>query len=346
MKTVFSEDHRLYRPRFDLVNGKPAETASPYLNAEIVLEAVKRDLGAGILPPEDHGRAPFLWVHDAAYLDFLETAWEEWVALYGDEGEAIPLASVQRGMHPRVPETIDGKLSYYALDIGTPISGGTWQAVYASGQVALTAAEMVAAGIGPVYALCRPGGHHAGPDYYGGYCFLSTEGLAAAALRRAGAARVTYLDVDYHHCNGTQAIFYEDPAVQVVSLHCDPRFDYPYFSGYAEERGAGAGEGATLNLPLPPGTTWTPYAEALETALASIRRFDPDVLVVLAGVDTFEKDSISKFKLTLDAFPRIGEAIAGLGRPSLFVKGGGYSKEGLDRCVTALLGGYLEAGGR
>lgn len=343
MKTVFSERHRLYRPRFDIVNGRVTETASPASNADIVHDAVRRDIGGTVLPPVDHGPEPFLWLHDSAFLEFLRTAWDQWVAAFGSDGEALPLACVQRGMRQQVPDHIEGKLSYYALDIGTPITEGTWPAVYDSAQVALTAADLVSGGEPAAYALARPGGHHAGRDYYGGYCFVSTEGLVIEHLRRRGAARVAYLDIDYHHCNGTQSIFYARPDVLTVSLHCDPRHDYPYFSGFADETGEATGLGYNHNLPLPPGTTWEGYDGAFGHALDVVRDFGPDALVVLLGVDTFEKDAISKFKLDHDAFPRIGERIAGLRRPTVFVKGGGYSEEALDRCVTAALGGFLGA---
>ena len=341
MKIVFSERHRRYQPRFDIVNGKVAETASPYTNADWVHAAVERDLGGPFLEPVDHGMAPLNALHDPGYVDLLRTAWADWASIHGSEGEAIPLASVQRGMEPRIPICIDGKLSYYALDLGTPITEGTWDAIYESAQVALTAADLVSGGDRAAYALARPGGHHAGRDYYGGYCFLSTEGLAIERLRTLGADRVAYLDVDYRHCNGTQSLFYQRSDFLVVSLHCDPHYDYPYFSGYEDEHGAGAGVGATLNLPMSPGTGWSTYAGALDRAVAAVRSFKADALVVLLGVDTFHDDAISQFALTREAYPRIGERIASLGLPTVFVKGGGYCREALDRCVTDTLLGFL-----
>lgn len=341
MRTVYSDRHKAYRPKFDIVNGVVTETASPWRNAEIVLNALRRDLKAEILTPADHGRTPIGWVHDPAYVAFLETAWDEWVRAYGDAGEALPLANVQRGMRQAVPETIEGKLSYYAFDTGTPIGPGTWEAAYWSAQVAVDAARRLAANREPVFALSRPGGHHAGYDYYGGYCFLATESLAIETLCREGVGKIAYLDVDYHHCNGTQAIFYERDDVLTVSIHCDPRHDYPYFSGFADETGTGRGAGCNLNIPLPPGTTWSEFDPALARAQQAIADFGADALVVLAGVDTFEKDSICKFELGLDDFPGIGRAIADLDLPTVFVKGGGYCEEGLDRCVTAMLGGYM-----
>lgn len=343
MRTVFSERHRAYRPRFDIVNGIVTETASPWRNADIVLEAMQRDLDCEVFEPRDFGAETFSWVHDPEYIRFLESAWKDWVAEFGDKGEALPLASVQRGMRQSVPETIEGRLSYYALDTGTPIGPGTWEAVYWSGQVILEAVEKFAEDGLITFALSRPGGHHAGYDYYGGYCFLATESLAVEALRRKGFKKVAYLDIDYHHCNGTQAIFYDRDDVLTVSIHCDPRYDYPYFSGFKDETGVGAGVGHTVNFPLQPGTDWAGYEPALEQAMARIAAFQPDALVVLAGVDAFVKDPLCKFRLTVDDFRRMGAAIAKPGYPTLFVKGGGYCETGLDRCVTSLLGGFLES---
>jgi acetoin utilization deacetylase AcuC-like enzyme len=154
---------------------------------------------------------------------------------------------------------------------------------------------------------------------------------------------VAYLDVDYHHCNGTQSLFYERDDVLTTSIHCDPRYDYPYFSGFADERGADAGVGYNLNLPLPPGTRWSHYRPALESAVETVKRFAPEALVVLLGVDTYKDDKISQFALELDDLGRIGKTIAGLRLPTVFVKGGGYCEEALDRGVTSLLAGYLGA---
>ncbi|WP_144006999.1 histone deacetylase family protein, partial [Pelomonas sp. KK5] len=190
-------------------------------------------------------------------------------------------------------------------------------------------------------ALTRPPGHHAGADFYGGYCFLNNSALAAQALREAGAARVAVLDVDYHHGNGTQSIFYERADVFTVSLHGDPRTEYPFYLGYADERGAGAGEGANLNLPLPVGTDFARWGEALDVAIDAIRAHGAEALVVALGVDTYEGDPISRFRLRGADYPAMGERIAALRLPTVFVMEGGYAVAALGENVAGVLEGWL-----
>jgi len=166
------------------------------------------------------------------------------------------------------------------------------------------------------YALCRPPGHHAARSTYGGYCYLNNAALAAQSLLDGGCRRVSVVDVDYHHGNGTQEIFWERDDVQFVSLHGDPETEYPWFMGYADERGGGRGEGYTLNFPLPAGTVWDAYRDALVTALDAVTRYAPDAIVVSLGVDTFAADPISSFKLESRHYPMIGERLAALGAPA------------------------------
>jgi acetoin utilization deacetylase AcuC-like enzyme len=198
----------------------------------------------------------------------------------------------------------------------------------------------VASGRRVGYAACRPPGHHAGPDFYGGYGFLNNAALAARALRAAGG-RVAVLDVDYHHGNGTQEVFYREPLVQYVSLHADPDWAYPYFWGRADERGAGAGEGSTRNFPLRSGTEEPAYLEALEEAGRTVAAFGPDFLVVSLGVDTFEADPVGDFRLPRDAFARIGERIGRLRVATAVVQEGGYSVDAIGACVLRFFEGLL-----
>ncbi len=209
----------------------------------------------------------------------------------------------------------------------------------------MTAAELVCAGENTSFALCRPPGHHAARDQFGGYCFLNNAAIAAECLLDQGCDRVAILDVDYHNGNGTQSIFEERSEVFFVSLHADPADEYPYFLGYGDERGRGAGDGFNANYPLPLGTDWSAYAEALDHALARIRAFGPDVLVVSLGLDIFEHDPISKFRLTSGDFVALGTALATVGRPTLFVFEGGYSVAELGiNCVNVLTGFEQAAG--
>ncbi|MGH6960199.1 MAG: histone deacetylase family protein, partial [Dongiaceae bacterium] len=296
------------------------------------------------LPPEDFGLEPVRRVHDDGFVDFLHGAWDAWVQAHGTH-DALPLAWHTRAFRrkPPVPEAIDGKLSYYAIDAGTPITAGTWRAITAAANVALTGVKLVRAGEKAAFSLCRPPGHHAGSDFFGGYCFLNNAAIAAQAFRDAGAKRVAILDVDYHHGNGTQEIFYSRADVLTVSIHADPLQEYPFFLGHADETGKGKGDGYHLNLPLRWGSGWDKYKGALATAMRRIDKFKPDVLVVSLGLDTFEQDPISKFKLKHDDYLRMGETIAGARQPTLFVFEGGYAVEALGVNTVNVLTGFEQA---
>jgi acetoin utilization deacetylase AcuC-like enzyme len=243
-------------------------------------------------------------------------------------------------MTQRRPDSISGQLGYYAMAGETSIGPGTWEAVQAAADVALSGAKRLAAGERGVFSLCRPPGHHAAHDLYGGYCFLNNAAIAAQSLRDGGAARVAILDVDFHHGNGTQDIFYDRDDVLFVSLHGDPLQCFPYFSGHADETGAGAGLGFNLNLPLPRGTAYDRWSAALARGLDAIRTFRADALVVSLGVDTYEGDPISSFKLSSDDFRRYGRAIGTLGLPTLFVMEGGYAVADIGINVVNVLTGY------
>ncbi len=217
---------------------------------------------------------------------------------------------------------------------------GSWEAIKSSFDTALTAAGLVAAGERAAFALCRPPGHHAGTAFMGGYCYLNNAAIAAQWFRDRGAGRVTILDIDYHHGNGTQEIFYARADVQVINLHGDPLTEYPHFLGHRDERGAGPGEGFNLNYPLPAGTDWAGWSAALDDALARIAAYAPDILVVSLGVDTFEKDPISAFRLRSHDYPHIGARIAGLDLPTLFVMEGGYAVAEIGVNAVGVLTGF------
>jgi acetoin utilization deacetylase AcuC-like enzyme len=324
MITVYSEKHLLRNPRTELYGGELVAPHECAQRAEFVLERVKATGLGDIIAPSQFGLEPVVRVHDADFVEFLSSAWTEWVAA-GNRGEAIPDCWPARRMAVRRPHSITGKLGYYAMAAETSISVGSWEAACASADVALTAAARLAAGERGAFALCRPPGHHAARDLYGGYCFLNNAAIAAQYLRDHGNERVAILDVDFHHGNGTQDIFYARSDVLYCSIHGDPLDAFPYFAGYADEIGSGEGTGYNLNLPLPRGTDFRLWRAALETALARIVQFAPAALVVSLGVDTFESDPISFFKLKTDDFTRYGRLIAELGLPTLFVLEGGYA---------------------
>ncbi|MCR9219871.1 MAG: histone deacetylase family protein [Alphaproteobacteria bacterium] len=341
MRIIYSDAHEAHVPRFDLIDGELREPAEGPFRAHAVLQGVTEAGIGAVEAPRDFGVEPLLSVHSRAYVDFLASAWDDWAAAYGGGADALPLARVQHDMRrDRIPRSIDGRLSYFSFDIGSPITPGTWTAALASAHCALTAAERVADGERAAFALGRPGGHHAGVDYYAGYCYLAIESLAAERLIARGAGRVAILDVDYHHGNGPQSIFYRRGDVFYGSIHGDPADEYPFFTGYADETGEGAGEGATLNIPLPFGTGWDAYEPALRRLLAAVRAFGPDALVIAMGVDTHKDDPISRFRLEIDHYPRIGAAIANLGLPTVWINGGGYDREALRRGVPAMLSGF------
>ena len=246
-------------------------------------------------------------------------------------------------MTQRRPNSITGKLGYYAMAGETSISHGTWEAAHAAADVALTGASQIKAGARAAFALCRPPGHHAARDLYGGYCFLNNAAIAAQYLRDTGAARVAILDVDFHHGNGTQDIFYDRPDVLYISLHGDPAEAFPYFSGFADETGTGVGAGFTLNLPLPPGTEFGAWQDALRAALLRIENFRADALVVSLGVDTFAEDPISFFRLQSADFSTYGRMIGACALPTLFVLEGGYAVGEIGVNVVNVLTGFEDA---
>jgi len=343
MITVFSEKHQLRNPRTELYNGELVRPHESPERAEIILDRLRTERSGEVIGPADFGTAPLLRVHDSGYLEFLSQAWTEWSAA-GGRGEAIPDCWPARRMAQRCPSSISGKLGYYAMAGETSISQGTWEAARAAADVALTAAARIAAGERSAFALCRPPGHHAARDLYGGYCFLNNAAIAAQYLRDQGAARVAILDVDFHHGNGTQDIFYDRADVLYVSLHGDPAHAFPYFMGYADETGAGAGAGFNLNLPLPPGTNFEVWQDVLRSALARIADFRTDALVVSLGVDTFAEDPISFFRLESKDFIRYGRMLGKQALPTLFVLEGGYAVDAIGVNVVNVLSGFEEAG--
>ena len=293
-------------------------------------------------PARDFGLDPILAVHDPAYVAFLREAHDLWLAA-GREGDAMGYVFPIVGRRALELARIDAKIGAFAMDASTPIAAGTWQSAYGAAQSALTAMDAVLAGERAAFALCRPPGHHCGADYMGGYCYLNNAAIAARAAQTRGVKRVAILDVDYHHGNGTQDIFYDDGEVLFASIHADPKTDFPFYWGHADERGEGPGEGATLNLPLPQGTDWAGYAPALDTALEAVRAHAADLLVVSYGADTFADDPISHFRLTRKDYASMGEVIARLGLPTLVVMEGGYAVDALGANVAAFLGGLEQA---
>ncbi len=344
MQVIYSEDHRGHAGGVELMNNELVPQFEKPARLDLVLARLEATGFGELRAPERFGLEPMRAVHDAGYVDFLSKAYELWVEELGpDSGCALPFTFGMRGLRQKPGKSVHSLLGCYSFDVGAPFVAGTWPAIRSACDAALTGQRLVAGGARAAFALCRPPGHHAGRDLAGGYCYVNNAAVAAQAFRDGGAARVAILDVDYHHGNGTQSIFYDRADLLFVSLHGHPDQEYPYFAGYAEETGAGVGEGFNLNLPLPWGTDWRGYGAALERGIARIRDFGPDALVVSLGVDTFKEDPISQFKLEHEDYLRIGEAIAGLGLPSLFVMEGGYAVEAIGINVVNTLTGFEQA---
>lgn len=304
-----------------------------------ILAAVT-DAGIGpVVPPADFGMVPLEAVHDAGLLHHLRTAFaDSRDELAGDE----PYIPDTFALHSRRPNAgaYPAAFGARAFDVSCPIFAGTWDASYHATQTALTAAEHVRTNGGAAYALVRPPGHHAGPTFHGGFCYTNHTAVAARYLQQRETCRVAVLDIDYHHGNGTQEVFYADPDVFFASLHADPRVDYPYYWGLADERGDGPGEGFTLNVPLPHGTDDAAYLTALDGVLRVVADYAPAYLVLSAGFDLMAGDPVPRnggFRITVDGLRRIASRIAGLGLPTVVVQEGGYNLARLGEYAVALL---------
>jgi acetoin utilization deacetylase AcuC-like enzyme len=343
MKTFYNHLHAQHQGKVEMFRGALVPCFEVPARADHVLaELQRRQLGA-VLEPQAFDEAALSAIHSPRYLNFLATAWDQWVALDPAHADKDILPSVWPTRTFRTdiePDNFAAKVGLYSYDAGTPFTSGTWVAAQEGAHCALSAAQAVLAGDRAAFALSRPPGHHAGGDFFGGYCFLNNAALAAQHLRNAGMQKVAVLDVDYHHGNGTQAIFYDRPDVYFASIHGDPRTEYPFYLGHADEAGAGAGLGANLNLPLPRGTDYATWAQALETALAGIAKFGADALVVSLGMDTFEGDPISGFKLTTQDYLRLGERLARAGLPTVFVFEGGYAVDAVGVNAVNVLQGF------
>lgn len=341
MQTIYSEKHKLRNPTAELHGGEIVTPFECPERAEIVLSAVQSSGLGEVLEPGEFGLQTVLAVHDAGYLEFLQICHLEWEKL-GYKGEAAPNVWPGRNMNSsHIPDHIEGKMGYYALAGETSITEGTWDAVLASKDVALTATQhVIEGGEKAAFALCRPPGHHAASDQYGGYCFLNNAAISAQYALDNGAKKVAILDVDFHHGNGTQQIFYARDDVYFLSIHGDPMVSFPYYLGHADETGTGAGVGFNQNYPLAALSDYATWKVALKDALAKITAYKPDVLIISLGVDTFEDDPISSFKVTSSDFTDYGCCIAECGIPTVFILEGGYAVAEVGINVVNVLQGF------
>jgi acetoin utilization deacetylase AcuC-like enzyme len=346
MKTVYSEKHFGHAGQGEFSGGMLVEAFEMPERAEIIRARVVSEGLGDIIAPSEHDLSIASRVHHPRFLAFLSEAWRDWAAA-GRSHPCLPSfwrapGMVDASSPEKEPLTIDGKLGFWSFDAGCAMVAGSWEAIKASHDVALSAAGLVAGGERAAYALCRPPGHHAGSTFMGGYCFINNAAVAAEAFRVKGAKKIAIYDVDYHHGNGTQEIFYGRNDVLVVNLHADPRQEYPFYLGFADETGTGPGTGFNLNLPMPHGTDFAGFDAALEAGNRAIAAFDPEIVIVSLGVDTFEKDPISQFKLKSADYPKIGRRIAALGKPTLFVQEGGYAVSEIGVNAVGVLTGFEE----
>ena len=329
MRVVYSQQHRSHDPQHEFAGGQAVRIYELPERAETIRRALEADGGFAIGGPSEHGPDPITAVHDPAMLAFLEDASRQWRAFEQASAEIIPdtfpLAAIREGMGPgRTPRTPRATIGSWCFDTATPMVEGTYPAARDAVDVALTAMEIALRGERSVYGLCRPPGHHAARAVFGGYCFFNNAAIVAEQLVRRTAEPVAILDVDFHHGNGTQQLFYARGDVLYVSLHGDPDRAYPYFAGFAEETGAGAGAGANLNLPLPAGCSNERYLEELDRGLEAIASFGGSTLVVSLGIDTYARDPICDLALTTEAYHEVGSRVAALGRTTIVLQEGGY----------------------
>lgn len=346
---IASDDHLAHDGLIELVGGQPVRCHESPERATVIRDALLATGDYALEAPSEHGPDPIAAVHDLELIDLVEHAWTDAVADGHDpQRPLLPDTFLLRGYAGRMPlEQLPtgrhDRLGAYCFDTATPIVAGTAAAARAAVDIALTTIDRVLAGEPLAYGLCRPPGHHAGRNLIGGYCFYNNAAIVAQSLVARGAQRVAILDVDFHHGNGTQQVFWERGDVLYVSLHGDPRGIYPYYSGYATERGAEAGEGATLNLPLPAGTDGDAYLGALDEALDAISAFGADAPLVLSlGFDTYHADPICNLALQTDDYARIGSRVASLGMSVVALQEGGYAVDALGANAVAFLGALRE----
>jgi acetoin utilization deacetylase AcuC-like enzyme len=321
MLILHSPDSLLHDPEKYVRRGETVPHPEQAKRYHVLLDAAR---GAGHVPElaGDHGLDPILAVHTPGHVEFFQTAWsrrDEWPT----KSDEIFTGHFARPHMHRRPEGFLGLVGYHTADTSTPIRAGTWQAIYGSAQVAISGAD-AALRDGRAYSLCRPPGHHAYADSAGGFCFFNNAAIAARRLQKKTGGKVAIVDIDVHHGNGTQGIFYEDPSVLTVSIHGHPSNYFPYYTGYEDETGAGAGVGFNLNLPLQHGLGDKDFVATVERAMARVAEHKPAAIVVALGLDASEHDPIGALKVTTQGFADTARTIARAKLPTVLVQEGGY----------------------
>ena len=350
MQVVYSPRHLAHDIDTETFMGVGVPANEVAERAERIRTALEADGGFPVTGPTDHGEAPITAVHEEGLVRFLEVAWSELRA------QLVPRAFLSADTYPNIamfegmsadaiqrvvrePAFVGGRAGFWGLDSAAPLVAGTYDAARSAVDVALTAMDLVLDGATAAYGLCRPPGHHAARSMYGGYCFFNNAAIVAEALTRATGERVAILDVDYHHGNGTQQIFWRRGDVRYVSIHADPERAYPYFLGRAEETGEGEGAGENLNIPLRGGATNGDYLEATDKAVDAIAAAPGSIIVVSLGFDTYGLDPIGDFALSTDVYHEVGRRVAALGRRLVILQEGGYHRHSLGENARAWLRG-------
>jgi acetoin utilization deacetylase AcuC-like enzyme len=350
MQVVYSPRHLAHDIDTETFMGVPVPANEVAERAERIRSALEADGGFSFVAPTEHGEAPITAVHAPGLVRFLATAWSELRA------QNVPRAFLSADTYPNVamfegmsaetveriarePRQIGGRAGFWGLDSAAPLVAGTYDAARAAVDVALSAADLVLNGAPAAYGLCRPPGHHAARSMYGGYCYFNNAAIAAESISAATGERVAILDVDFHHGNGTQQIFWRRGDIRYVSIHADPDRQYPYFLGRADETGEGEGAGANLNIPLPAGATNADYLAATDHAIDLVGEAPGSIVVVSLGFDTYGLDPIGDFALTTEVYHEVGRRVAALGRRMVILQEGGYHRPSLGENARAWLRG-------
>lgn len=352
---VFNDTARMHNPPFDIYSGlvspsfDTAARASSIIDALTALNATEQ---VQITQPREFGM-PFIYsVHDHAYIDFLRKTSDRMAhkppilvpEIDPTTGKAVikeypafTYPSVfPHGSAPRSTNST-AQRGIYSFDTATPVMGNTFEVAMNAAYTALTAADALVQGHELAYALCRPPGHHAEEARMGGYCYLNNASIAARYLRDVTGKRVGIIDIDAHHGNGTQEIFYDSADVFFASIHADPSEIPPYYSGYADEKGKGAGYGNNLNIPLPLGSDDMVFLSALDRAISQVKQFAPSRLIISLGFDGYKDDPLKIFNITTDGYAEVARRISSLGLPILSVQEGGYAVAVLGMNVATFL---------
>jgi len=340
----YNPNSSLHHPKFELFNGEKRPYPDIPERLDVILTELRTSGFADIQIAGIEGIMPLISkVHTTDYIDFLSKTSQsakEQAIKHNDPDRAI-----YPNVHPYIPcakaSSAVARRGLYVYDMYTPITSSTYEAAIGAVGVAIAGSMLLQNGESLVYSLTRPSGHHTLTNMTGGMCYLNNAAIAANFLKSEGSRKVAIFDIDLHHGNGTQEIFYQDPKVLVVNIHIDPQFKFPHFTGYVEEKGEGDGYGTNYNFPLPLGTDSQSYDDTATAALQIIKSFQPEYLIVSAGFDTHEKDSSSTFKLTTSYYELLGKKIKKLDLPTLVIQEGGYTLGYLGLNVVSFLKGLI-----